>query len=83
MADRYIFRHIRADDDRVRTEGFSFEHRHRRAYPVAPRDIAAGRDHSADAATDNYRLVIEARVIALLDRGIKGVALNMGDIEMK
>ena len=78
-ADLDIFRHVRLDDGGVRAELQRLEHRHRRADAVGARDVAAGRDHAALAAADDQRLVGESWVVALLDRGVEGVAVDMGD----
>ena len=55
------------------------EHRHRRMDAVGARDVAGGRDHAALAAADDQRLVGERRIVALLDRGVEGVAVDMRD----
>ncbi len=44
-------------------------------------DVAGGRDHATLAAADDHRLVLEVRVVALLDRSIKGVAVDMGEMQ--
>ena len=43
------------------------------------RDITAGRHHTTLAAADNDRLVADGRIVALLDGGIKRIAIDMGD----
>ena len=55
------------------------EHRHRRADAVGARDVAAGGDDAAFAAADDHRLVGERGVVALFDRGVEGVAVDMRD----
>ena len=55
------------------------EHRHRRAHAIEPRDIAAGEHDAAAAAADDDRPVGELGPVALLDRGVKRVAIEMGD----
>ena len=55
------------------------EHRHRGVHAVGARDVAGGRDHAALAAADDQRLVGERRIVALLDRGVEGVAVDMRD----
>ena len=42
-------------------------------------DIAGGRDDAALAAADDDRLVADGRIVALLDAGIEGGAVDMGD----
>ena len=67
----------------LRTELQRTRHRHRRAHAESARDIAGGRDDAApSAAADDQRLVGERRVVALLDRGVEGVAIDMGDFEI-
>ena len=72
----------RADDDRLRAELQRLEHRHGRADAVDAGDVAGGRDDAAVAAADDDRLVAQAGVVALLDAGIEGVAVDMGDGEV-
>ena len=64
---------------RVRAELARLEHRHGRADAEGARHVAAGRDDAALAAADDHRLVGERRVVALLDRGVEGVAIDMRD----
>ena len=45
------------------------------------RDITARRDNAPFAAPDNDRLVFEFGVIALLNAGVKRIAINMRDRE--
>jgi len=42
-------------------------------------DVARGRNHAALAATDDHWLVAQLLIVSLLDRGIKRVAVDMGD----
>ena len=55
------------------------EHRHGGADALDAGDVAGGGDDAAAAAADDDRAVAQARVVALLDRGIEGVAVEMGD----
>ena len=80
-ADAHVLRHVGRQHDRVRAELARLEHRHRRMDAVGARDVAGGRDHAALAAADDQRLVGERRVVALLDRGVEGVAIDMRDRE--
>ncbi len=66
-------------DGGVRAEPARLEHRHRRAHAEGARDVAGGADDAAIAAADDQRLVGEARIVALLDRGIEGVAIDVAD----
>ncbi len=78
-ADLDIFRHVRLHDGGVRAQLKRLEHWHGRAHAIGARDIAAGRDDATLAAADDQRPVDEGRVVALLDRRIEGVAVDMGD----
>ena len=49
--------------------------------PVEPGDVAGGGDDAAAAAADDDRAVGEAGIVALLHRGVEGVAVEMGDGE--
>ncbi len=42
-------------------------------------DVAGGGDDAALAAADDDRLVGKLRIVALLDRRIEGVAIDMGE----
>ena len=75
--------HARADHHRLGAELQRLEHRHGRADAVDPRDVAGGGDDAAVAAADDDRLVGEAGVVALLHRGVEGVAVEMGDGEAR
>ena len=63
----------------MRAQGQRLEHRHGGAHAVEARHIAAGGDHAALAAADDHRQVGEPGIVALLDAGIEGVAVDMGD----
>jgi hypothetical protein len=78
-ADGDVFLHVRTDDDGVGTGLQRLEHRHGRTHAVDPCDIAGGGDDAAFATADNDRLVRKVRIVALLDRRIKGVAVDMGE----
>ena len=58
------------------------EHRHRRAHAEGARDVAGGRDHAALAAADDQRLVGQGRVVALLDGGVEGVAIDVAMVSV-
>ncbi len=80
-ADDTVFGHVRRDDRGVRTGLERLEHGHRRAHAIEAGDVAAGGDDAARAAADNDRLVGEARVVALFDTGVEGIAIEMRDGE--
>src|SRR5262245_60906587 len=48
---------------------------------MAPRDITRRRDHAALAAADDHGLVAQLRRIALLDRGVESVAIDVRESE--
>ncbi|MNR00887.1 hypothetical protein D3C85_1166750 [compost metagenome] len=49
---------------------------------MKPRHVTGGRDHAALAAADDHRLVAQLRPVALLDRGVEGVAVQVGDCQV-
>jgi hypothetical protein len=65
----------------VRTKPLCLEHRHGGAHPEGACNIAGRRNHAAFAAADDERLVGEEGVVALLNRGVEGVAIDMGNGE--
>jgi hypothetical protein len=80
-ADPNIFRHVRPDHDRGRAQRQRLEHRHRRAHAKSPRDVAGRRDHAALAAANDYRLVGDLGIVALLDGRVERVAIDVGKRE--
>ena len=82
-ADFAIFRHVRADHDRIGAGSERLEHRHRRAHAVEPRDIAAGQHDAARAAADDHRAFGQFLVSVLLDCRVEGVAVQMGEREIR
>ena len=75
--DLGIFRHVGRNDRRMRAQAPRLEHRHRRAHAEGAGEIAGGGDDAALAAADDQRLVGERRIVALFDRGVEGVAIDM------
>jgi hypothetical protein len=71
-----IRRHPRLDDDRVRAQAPRLAAAHRRA-DATRLGLVAGRQH--DPHPDDYRAAAQARVVALLDRGVEGVEVRMQD----
>src|SRR5262245_2087780 len=67
------------DHHRLGAGGERLEHRHGRAHAIEPGDIAGGRDDAAPATAADHRPVADRRVVALLDAGIEGIAVEMGD----
>ena len=80
-ADADIFFHVRRDDDRLGAGVQRLEHRHGRAHALDAGDVAGGRDDAALAAADDDRLVLQRRIVALLDRRVEGVAVDMGEMQ--
>ena len=67
----------------VGTELQRLTRRHRRAHAEGARDVAAGRDDAAPAAAaDDQRLVGKLGPVALFDRRVEGVAVDMGDRQL-
>ena len=81
--DRRVFLHVRRDDHRVGTRLEGLEHGHGRAHAAYPGDVAGGRDDAATTAADDDRAVGERRIVALLDRGVERIAVEMGDRERR
>ncbi|MNN15116.1 hypothetical protein D3C81_1282120 [compost metagenome] len=75
LALGHILAEVGLDDDGVRTGLERLIHGHGRADAVQPRHIAGGRDHATLAAADDDRLVAQLGPVALLDRGVEGVAV--------
>ena len=49
--------------------------------PLDAGDVAGGRDDAALAAADDDRLVLQLGIVALLDRRIEGVAVDMREMQ--
>jgi len=77
--DACIFCHVGFHDDGFRAGGERLEHGHGGAHAADARDVAAGGDDAARAAADDEGLVAKLRIVALLDGGIEGVAIHVGD----
>ena len=48
-------------------------------HAVSAGNVASGGDDAAFAAADDERLIGEAGIVALLDRGVERIAIDMGD----
>ena len=81
-ADGDIFLHVGANDHGVRAGLERLEHRHRRLHAVGARDVAGRGDDAALAAADDDGLVHQARVVAFLDGGVEGVAVDVGERQL-
>ena len=78
-ANADIFLHVRLDHHGVRAGVQRLEHRHRRAHAADAGDVACGRHHAALAAADDHRPVAQGGVVALLDRRIERVAVDVSE----
>src|SRR6202023_1340638 len=76
-----VFLHVRPNDAGMRAQPPRLEHGHRRSHAERARDVAGGEHDAALAAADDYGLVGERWIVALLDGGIKGVAIDVRDRE--
>ena len=76
-----VLGHVRLDHHGVGAGLQRLEHRHGRAHAVDARHVAGRRDHAAPPAADDHRLVGQLRIVALLHRGVEGVAVDVGDGE--
>jgi hypothetical protein len=74
-----IFRHVGLDDHRLGAERKRLEHGHRRFHALDAGDVAGGRHHASGAAADDHRPVGEFRPVALFDRRIEGIAVDVRD----
>ena len=81
-ADGGVLLHVGLDDGRLGAGLQSLEHRHGRMHAVGAREIAARGDHTPVTAADDHGDVAKLRAVALLDRGVEGVAVEMGDGEL-
>jgi hypothetical protein len=75
----FVLGEVRLDDHGLRAQLQGLEHRHGRAGAAHAGDVAGGGHHAALAAADDHRLVAQGRVVALLHRGVEGVAVQVGD----
>ena len=80
-ADPFVFFHVRRNHHRVRASLQRLEHRHGGMNAVNASDIAGRGDDAAPPAADDDWAIGEGGIVALLDRGVEGVAVEMGDGE--
>jgi hypothetical protein len=79
FANGGIFPDIRLNDNGLRAKCQGFEHRHGGFHAFDTCHIAGRGDNPAGAAADNNGSVLDIRIVALLDRCIEGIAINMGN----
>ena len=79
LTDLPVAFHVRAHHDGVRAGLQGLEHGHGRVHAVGAGQVAAGRHHAAVGTADDQRLVAPLRVVTLFDRGIEGIAVEVGD----
>ena len=77
IADLLIFLHIGSENYGLRTQFFGLKHGHGGMHTLNARNIAAGGDNPAPPATNNERLVVQIRIVAFFNGGIKRVAIYM------
>ena len=77
-----VFLHVGLDDGRLGAEAERLEHGHRGSHAVGAGHVAAGRHHAPVAAAHDHGDVAQLGPVALLDRGVEGVAVEMGDGEV-
>ena len=77
-----VFLHVGLDDGCFGTEPERLGHRHRGAHAMGAGDVAACRNHAPVVAADDHGDVCQLGPVALLDRGVEGVAVEMGDGEI-
>ena len=70
----------RLDEDQLGAFPFGGNRRHRRSDAERARLVARGGHHSAMPATDSDRLPLQLRIIALFDRRVEGVHVDMDDL---
>ena len=78
-ADGDVMIHPRANHHDVRTAFQRLPSRHCRADAELPGDIAGSGDNTALAPANNHRPVTDVGIVALFDRGIEGITVNMCD----
>jgi hypothetical protein len=80
-ADRLVDFEAWLDEDQVRTLSFRGDRRHSRANAVLASFVARGGDDAALGRTAHcHRLAAQVRIIALLDRRVKGIHVDMDDL---
>ena len=79
-ADAHVFLHVGPYHCRtLRTKAQGLEHRHGRSDSESPGHVAGCSHHAALAAADDHWLRRNRRIVAFFDRGVKSIAIDMGD----
>src|SRR5579859_2885372 len=77
---RPIAREIRSDEDCARTQAFRSYCWHGRTHAETPGLVGGRADDRAVAfPSDDHGLAAQLRIVALLDRSVKGVHVDMDD----
>ena len=79
-ADLAIDVEPRLDEDQVGTRPLGRDRRHRRPHAERARLVARRRDYPAMPAADRHRLAPQRRIVALFDRRVEGVHVDMDDL---
>jgi len=79
--DVHIGAHPGGDDDGVGAQLEGLKHRHGGTHALNAGNVAAGGDDPALAAADDDGVIGEGGIVAFLDAGIEGIAIDMGDGE--
>ena len=82
VRDRAIGVEARLDEDELGAAALGGDRGHGRADAVFARLVARRRDHAAHLAADRDRLAPQLRIVALLDRRIEGVHVDMDDLAL-
>ena len=83
IADLLVFLHIGSENYGLRTQLFGLKHGHGGMHTLNARNIAAGGDNLAPPAANNERLVVQIRIVAFFNGGIKRVAIYMRDAQLE
>jgi hypothetical protein len=82
-ANLNVFCHVGLYHGGLWTTPSGLEHRHCRTNAVGACDVAGGSHHATLAAADNHRFIGQRGIVSLLDRGVKCVAIDVGDAERR
>ena len=80
LGDGAIGIEARLDEDEPGAAALRARRGHGRADAIVARLVARRSDHAAHSAADRDRLAAQRRIVALLDRGVEGVHVDMDDL---